>query len=386
MTMPAPCPEPMVYLDHAAAAPVSTEIAALLAEFVLRWQANPEAAHGAGRGCRKTLLEAAESLAETLFPGGGCQVFWMPSATDAMALAATFPGLGRAAVVTTPAEHPALEAALRRMPGERSVRVCRLARDGRIDSEALEECLTPEVGLVAVHDVQNETGVRQDLAAIRAAMRRRCPDAVLMVDTVQSVGKLPIPWREAEIDLAFVAGHKLGAPAGAALLWQARRLSGLGRWLRDVRERDHRIGRPDPAIALTLAEAVRRAEAGRLARTDRVARLNARLRQGLRALSLPKDVTFAEVPAEIASPYIVSCRLPPYQGAVLVRMLSERGIMAAAGSACEAERQGASRALLAMGVPRHEAFSALRFSFWEGSTEVEIDRLLATLPEIFRVY
>jgi cysteine desulfurase len=386
MTMSTPFSEPMVYLDHAAAASVSADIAGFLAAAVQRCQANPEAAHGAGRDCRKALAEAAESLAETLFPGGGYQVFWMPSATDAMSLVGTFPELGRVAVATTPAEHPALEAALRRMPGDRSVRACRLGRDGRLDPEGLAECLDAGVGLVAVHDVQNETGVRQDLTAIRAAMRRRCPDAVLMVDTVQSAGKLPIPWREAEIDLAFVAGHKLGAPAGAALLWHGRRLPGLGRWLREVRERDHRIGRPDPAIALTLAEAVRRAEAGRASRVDMVARLNARLRQGLRSLSLPKDATFAEVPAEIASPYIVSCRLPPYQGAVLVRMLSERGIMVAAGSACEAERQGASRALLAMGVPRHEAFSALRFSFWEGSTEAEVDRLLATLPEIFRVY
>jgi cysteine desulfurase len=78
--------------------------------------------------------------------------------------------------------------------------------------------------------------------------------------------------------------------------------------------------------------------------------------------------------------------LPPYQGAVLVRMLSERGIMVAAGSACEAERQGASRALLAMGVPRHEAFSALRFSFWESNSADDVDRLLETLPEIFQRY
>jgi len=374
------------YLDHAAATTVSADIAAFLAEAAQRRHANPEAAHAAGQDCRKALAEAAASLAEALCPGGEYQSSWMPSATDAMALAAAFPEIGRRSVATSPAEHSALDGALRRIAGSQSLRVCRLGRDGRIDLEALEECLDAGVGLVAVHDVQNETGVRQDLAAIRAAMRRRCPEAVLMADTVQSVGKLSIPWREAEIDLAFVAGHKLGAPAGAALLWHGRRLPAFGRWLRERRERDHRIGRPDPAIALTLAEAVRRAEAGRAARADRVARLNARLRQGLRALALPKDVALAEIPADVASPYIVSWRLPPYQGAVLVRMLSERGIMVAAGSACEAERQGASRALLAMGVPRHEAFSALRVSFWDDSTEADVDRLLVALPEIFRVY
>jgi cysteine desulfurase len=375
-----------VYLDHAAATSVSPDLAAFLAEAAIRWHANPEAAHVAGRACRKALADATAEMSERLFPGGGYQVFWTTSATEAMVLAGNYPGWRNRAAATTAAEHPALESALRRLDNGGNLRTARLGHDGRLDLDSLAECLDGKVGLVALHDVQSETGVRQDLAGVRTVMRARCPDAVLLADTVQSIGKLPIPWREAELDLAFVAGHKLGAPAGAALLWHERRLPEFGRWLRGVREKDHLVGRPDPAVALTLAEAVRRAEAGRVARGDAISALNSRLRNGLRALKLPKDAKFAEIPADLASPYIVSCRLPPYQGAVLVRMLSERGIMVAAGSACEAERQGASRALLAMGVPRHEAFSALRFSFWESNSADDVDRLLGTLPEIFQRY
>jgi cysteine desulfurase len=379
-------PTAPVYLDHAAATSVTPDLAAFLAEAAVRWHANPEAVHAAGRACRKALADAAAEMSETLFPGGGYQVFWTTSATEAMILVGEYHGWQRRAAVTTPAEHPALEAALRRIDNGGELRTTRLGVDGRIDLASLAECLDERVGLVAVHDVQGETGVRQDLAEMREAMRLRCPDAVLLVDTVQSAGKLPIPWREAELDLAFVAGHKLGAAAGAALLWHERRLPDFGRWLREVREKRHRVGRPDPAVALILAEAVRRAEAGRVARSERVSVLNERLRKGLRAMVLPKDAKLVEIPVGVASPYIVSCRIPPYQGAVLVRMLSERGIMVSAGSACEAERQGASRALLAMGVPRHEAFSALRFSFWESNTAADVDRILAALPEVFQRY
>jgi cysteine desulfurase len=375
-----------VYLDHAAATTVSPEVAGFFAAAAMRWHANPEAAHADGTACRKALAEAAVAVCETLFPGGGYQLAWTGSATEAMAMVGTYPGWRKLAVATTPAEHPALAAALARLGPDCELRSVRLGNDGQVEPEALAQCLDERVGLVALHQVQNETGVCQNLAAGRELMRQRCPDAVLLADTVQAAGKLPIPWREAEIDLAFVAGHKLGAPTGGALLWHERRLPEFGRWLRGLREREHRIGRPDPAVALTLAEAVRRAEAGREARRERLSQLNRYLRDGLRRLALPKGAEFAEVPAAVASPYIVACRFPPFQGAVLVRMLAERGVMVAAGSACEAERQGPSRPLLAMGVPRHEAFAALRISFWEPSTRADADRLLQALPEVFANY
>ncbi len=62
--------------------------------------------------------------------------------------------------------------------------------------------------------------------------------------------------------------------------------------------------------------------------------------------------------------------------------LSERGICASGGSACHSGALEPSRALLAMGVSRESAVSAVRFSFSRYTSRQEIDQLLAVLPEV----
>ena len=104
------------------------------------------------------------------------------------------------------------------------------------------------------------------------------------------------------------------------------------------------------------------------------------MRLALAELRLPGGgrVVFS-VPEEKSSPYILHLRFPGFQGGVLVRMLSEYGVFAASGSACQAESDRPSAALLELGLPRDEAYSGVRLSF---STENSPEEALA-LREIF---
>ena len=70
----------------------------------------------------------------------------------------------------------------------------------------------PEAGLIAVQQVNNETGVIQPLTQIAGAARAQ--GAVLLADCAQGAGKLPLP----DADMIAIAGHKLGAPAGIGAL------------------------------------------------------------------------------------------------------------------------------------------------------------------------
>jgi cysteine desulfurase len=246
--------------------------------------------------------------------------------------------------------------------------------------------LDASVLAVVVEHVQNETGRIQDVSGIGAAVSSHAPDALVMVDTVQSVGKIAVPWRDSGMNVGFVGGHKIGAPCGGALIYRCPSTT-LGakfaEHLSRMREPAHAIGRPDPAVALTLVDAVMKEE-GRLSEASS---LSSMLRAELAKLAeeFGIDILFP-VPQEASSPCIVSVLLPPYQGEILVRMLSDEGVMVSAGSACEAVSGKASRALLAMGVSDKLARTMLRISFSHSSTREDVNALLVALRKAIASY
>jgi len=374
----------MIYLDNAAATPVPPQIQDFLQRAIKVYYANPESAHQAGQQARRQLASAAEELLSVL---GGPQNFrlnWTASATDAMRMVMGFPAFHNGNIVTTAMEHPALRSAVQQTGCE--IRNLRIQPEGQIDLDHLAECLDEGTCLIAIHHIQNETGIIQDLLAVREVMMGNANKAILLVDTVQSIGKIPVPWASAEIDIAFIAGHKLGSPAGAAVIYRHERLRQLDKFLSDTRGKDHAVGRPDPAIALTLNAAVKQARKEWEEVFGQVRELNQQFRTGLTKISFPGETVPILLPADKASPFILGFRLPLYQGEVLVRMLAERDIMISAGSACEASSKSPSPAWTAMGVAKREAYSALRVSFWRQNTAADVELLLQALQEVVEKY
>ena len=70
--------------------------------------------------------------------------------------------------------------------------------------------------LVAVHAVNNETGVVQPMARIEALVGPT--PHYLFVDAVQAFGKLPLEFAARAPDMMAVSAHKIGGPAGVGAL------------------------------------------------------------------------------------------------------------------------------------------------------------------------
>ena len=92
-----------------------------------------------------------------------------------------------------------------------------------IPAELVEGSLRSEAGraMRAVLVVHNETstGVRNDIAAIRRAMDAAGSDALLIVDTVSSLGSTEVRFDEWRVDVAFTGSQKgLMLPPGLGLL------------------------------------------------------------------------------------------------------------------------------------------------------------------------
>ena len=78
--------------------------------------------------------------------------------------------------------------------------------------------------------------------------------------------------------------------------------------------------------------------------------------------------------------------VPGHQGGVLVRMLSEEGVMVSSGSACASETDTPSPALTALGFRKKEAWSGLRISFDNSSRPEEVKFLLSSLESVLKKY
>ncbi|MBQ9337927.1 MAG: aminotransferase class V-fold PLP-dependent enzyme [Lentisphaeria bacterium] len=369
-----------VYLDNAAAAPCDPELIGRLAEYAREFPGNQESMGFHGAAAARRIGEAGERLTAAyglkdhlpLYGNTGTEVL-------AAAAEAACRSCRKKEVVTTALEHPALEYALKRSCERHGLRlrVCPADRSG-VCMDRLEELLTPETGLVAVHHVQSETGGILDLSAVRAMIDRRTAGALLLADTMQSAGKLP-PDPAVRADLMVLSGQKLGAPGGAVLFcakpyWKTAKA---------LRSSEHFGGRCSVPLALTVIDAAVRAAETVPEHLEQARKLKRLLLAELRRAEVEFPVS---LPEEKTSPYILHLLTMPYQGAILTRALHLHEISVAPGSACESETPGGSRALSAMGYSRRDSFCGLRVSFWKENTEEEIRLFAGKLAECVRDY
>jgi len=81
-------------------------------------------------------------------------------------------------------------------------------------------------------------------------------------------------------------------------------------------------------------------------------------------------------------PNIAHVTFPGCEGDAMLMLLDAQGVEVSTGSACQAGVPQPSHVLLAMGYDDAAARGSLRLSLGHTSTEADVDRLLAVLPQV----
>ena len=370
-----------IYLDNAAAVPCDPELLTDFQKFAAEYPGNQESAGWHGRTAAERIRKDSAELCKA-FGLSGFGTEFCNTGTEALAVAAegicrTLHGGG---ILTTTLEHPALEKAFERSCSKYGLELirCKSDRNG-VSMSDLESHLSDRTAAVAVHHVQSETGGILDLRKVRQMLDRHAPKALLLCDTMQSIGKIPLDAREIRPDFFTLSGQKIGAPGGAVLFCNVKLL----RPVQSLRSAEHFGSRCPVPVLLTLLQAGIKAAQMQQERYIRVLELRRRLLDALRKNGLDFPCT---LPEDAVSPFIIHLLTAPYQGAILTRALHQYEISAAPGSACESETPSGSRALTAMGYSRRDAFCGLRLSLWQHNTAEEMDRLAEKLAECVKNY
>jgi len=308
---------------------------------------------------------------------------------------------------------------------------------GAIDLPYLNENLTDEIAVISVMLANNEIGTIEPLAQIaELAQRYHIP---VHTDAIAAVGQIPVNFSELGVDMLSVAAHKVGGPVSAGALLVKRNTPIQGLIHGGGQERNLRAGTLDvPAIAAfaaALSEAVTNLsgnahychaglsegvtslngnthychaglDPASKATTDLPANRIATLRDDLvsRILATIPDATLQGPPIawwlrQTSAASLVSkpptppqelTRLPgnalfTFDGTTadsLLFLLDQAGIAASAGAACTAGVAEPSHVLLACGVPPEQARGALRFTLGAATTQADIKRTAALLPDL----
>ena len=343
-----------LYLDHAATTPILAQARDAIARGFAAW-ANPSSPHSDGRAARALLEEARSDIAAAL--GWRHDVVFTSGASEAVEIAAGRARIGLRA-------HGATEHAIVPYTMGSDSEVIAVGPDGLIDEAALDAVLARGPTLVAIQQVNNETGVIQPLD--RLAPKIRAAGSLLLADCAQSAGKLPLP----DADFIAACAHKLGGPPGIGVLL-VRDLATLEP--SGGQEKGYRRGTQDMPAALAFAAAL----TAKPYDMQRLSALRQRLEDPLREAG---GIVIADQAPRIAT--IGSVALPGVSNASLLVQLDLAGIAVSAGSACSSGKMKASDVMSAMNLPPELAGSFVRVSFGPSTSEADVDRFVAEWRKI----
>ncbi|WP_311209914.1 MULTISPECIES: cysteine desulfurase family protein [unclassified Aeromicrobium] len=380
-----------VYLDHAATTPMHPEAAAVLADQLAR-TGNASSLHTSGRAARRVVEESREVIAECL-GARPSEVVFTSGGTEANNLA--IKGLywarhdessARDRVLFSSIEHHALLDPVTWLAAHEGARIdtTPVDRQGRVVVDALRGQIESDPASVAVVTTMwanNEMGTIQPVADVVALAREH--GIPVHSDAVQAAGYLPLDFAGSHLDAMTVTAHKLGGPVGVGALLVRREVTPVPLVHGGGQERDLRSGTVGVALIASFARALELTVHRQAEVSARIEGLRRRLVDGIGRIVPDAIVNGDPEPGpDHRLPNIAHVTFPGCEGDAMLMLLDAQGVEVSTGSACQAGVPQPSHVLLAMGYDDAAARGSLRLSLGHTSTEADVDRLLAVLPQV----
>jgi len=375
----------MIYLDHAAATPMDPHVAAAQQPFFTDQFYNPSANYMAAQKVRRALDAARSDVAlqlgvranEIIFTAGGTE-------SDNLAIQGVMRQFPDANVVVSAVEHDAVLEPATMFDHS----VAGVTKQGLIDLADLESKIDKRTVLVSVMYANNEVGTVQPLRHVarlieRIRTARRMAGNTLPIylhtDACQAANYLDLHVSRLGVDLMTLNGGKIYGPKQSGILFVSSKVVLTPIIRGGGQERNLRSGTENVAACVGFAKALDIAQAGR---RDEIARLEylQALAYKLIAEKLPHVVINGSLSHRL--PNNVHLTLPGQDNERLLVELDERGILAAAGSACSASSEEPSHVLRAMGISDADAQASLRITMGRRTAESDIETLVQTLSEL----
>ncbi len=260
------------------------------------------------------------------------------------------------------------------------VKFAPIKKDGSIDEKAFEELLTPDVTLVSIMHVSNETGAVNDIAKLVKMTKKHSPQAVFHSDGVQALGKVKVNLRALGVDLYSLSGHKIHAPKGIGALYVKKGTSLRPLLFGGGQEYGMRSGTENLPMITAFAKAVEM----NMAKFDENYSKKSQYLEYLKEKildNLPDTVVIT--PDENRAPNILTVAFGGVRGEVLLHSLEKHGVLVGIGSACSSHRESRFKSLL--GLDDFHKDGIVRFSVSEFNDISEVDFVVEKIVEEMKI-
>ncbi|MCG5641511.1 cysteine desulfurase family protein [Streptococcus sp. DFI.7.26] len=373
----------MIYFDNSATTKPYPEALATYTEVASKIWGNPSSLHNLGSQATR-ILEASRKQIASLLGKKAEEIFFTSGGTEGDNWAIKGVAFEKAPygkhVIVSAIEHPAVKESALWLQGQGfEVDIAPVDARGFVQVEELKKLLRPDTTLVSIMAVNNEVGSIQPIQAIADLLADR-PTITFHVDGVQALAKvstgLYLPER---VDLATFSSHKFHGLRGVGFLYlkEGKKISPLltgGGQEKDLRSTTENLA----GIAAT-AKALRLA----MERQEEFARKCHQLKEVIREeLVHYPDVTVFSGDEGFA-PHILTFGIKGVRGEVIVHAFEEYEIYISTTSACSSKAGKPAGTLIAMGVDKALAQTAVRLSLDLENDMSQVEQFLTKFKLIY---
>ena len=370
-----------IYFDNAATTPVDPRVAEAMARWHTTAFGNPSSLHSLGRQAREA-VETARAQVAALIGAKASQIVFVGSGTEANNLAVTGAfdeAVSRRGLIVSAIEHPAVLATARALAKRRAeLWLAPVDPDGIVDLNWIGARVTRQTRLVSIMAVNNVIGVVQPLAQIAALTT--VAGALLHVDAVQAVGKLPIDVCSLPVDLLSLSAHKLYGPKGVGALYVRRGVKLAPIIHGGGQERGLRSATENVAGIVGLGRAAEIAGEEMAVDNARLVALRDQLIEGVCA-RCPQAYLIGHRERRLPGHVCLGFAGQEGEAIHLLLAMDEAGVAVSTGSACSASHAPEpSYVLQALGFDPFRARGALRLTLGRFNTGEEVKQVIDILP------
>lgn len=365
----------LIYLDNAATTRIYPEVADLITEESKNDFFNPSALYKPSVALSVKIKNARESVKSALHAGDGELYFTSGgSEGDNTALFCTRKPKGSRIIVGLGEHDAIINGAAQLAQQGYDVVYAPINADGSVNVEEFKNLLTPNVALVSIMHVSNETGAINDVARLCKLTKKIAPNAVFHSDGVQAFGKIKVNLRALGVDLYTISAHKIHGPKGIGALYVKKGTPIKPLIYGGGQEKGFRSGTENAPSILGFAKAVEICMENFDSDLAKKAAFKAQLKEKL--LSEIGDVQIISGDENFA-PNILTVAFKDVRGEVLLHDIEDDGILVGIGSACSSHHESRFKSLL--GLDENHKDGIIRFSISYENDENDIDFIVGRI-------
>ena len=373
----------MIYFDNSATTKPYPEALETYMQVASKIVGNPSSLHRLGDQATRILDASRQQIAD-LIGKKSDEIFFTSGGTEGdnwviKGVAFEKAQFGKHIIVSA-IEHPAVEESALWLKNQGfEVDFAPVDEKGFVDVEALASLIRSDTTLVSVMAVNNEIGSIQPIQAISELLADK-PTISFHVDAVQALAKIPTEkYLTERVDFATFSSHKFHGVRGVGFVYikSGKKITPL--LTGGGQERDYRSTTENVAGIAATAKALRLSMEKLDIFTSKTGQMKSVIRQAL--LDYPDILIFSD--EEDFAPHILTFGIKGVRGEVVVHAFEDYDIFISTTSACSSKAGKPAGTLIAMGMDKDKAQSAVRLSLDLENDMSQVEQFLTKLKLIY---